>query len=323
MAKAIDIKVPIHTCACCGERGDITNEVLCIDMSLDKLVVLKVPQAEVDRVNNMDEMYRDIYGYYGGPIDGEKYFLLKHLEVVRGNNSTASSTMSIDLTNQDVFFPICIKKCLPQIKKKKPGQKYSIANHENYGDLRAIGIDVNLMSLATLMALSPVRLIQSVVGINQEKDALKKSGHCISFESDHLSVRDADLERIIKIGKGVDAGKSPKVLVPNTDISGSLSISFQGPQGEVEKIQRNIAGFATPAIVNAQHVVDTMKALMVVNPIMMENCYEDPSRDIPTLLENENQKICDSMLTDTRNHIQKLSNSNINTSSNANVIHQS
>jgi hypothetical protein len=62
---------------------------------------------------------------------------------------------------------------------------------------------------------------------------------------------------------------------------------------------------------------------MVVNPIMMENCYEDPSRDIPTLLENENQKICDSMLTDTRNHIQKLSNSNINTSSNANVIHQS
>jgi hypothetical protein len=117
------------------------------------------------------------------------------------------------------------------------------------------------------------------------------------------------LERIIKIGKGVDAGKSPKVLVPNTDISGSLSISFQGPQGEVEKIQRNIAGFATPAIVNAQHVVDTMKALLVVNPIMMENCYEDPSRDIPTLLENENQKICDSMLTDTRNHIQKLSKS--------------
>jgi hypothetical protein len=252
----------------------------------------------------MEPQYQRAFNYYKDP-NGELYHLLEYLK-------TRKQLISVDDDELDkIMFPICIQKCAPNIRKNKPGQEYSMANNEDYGNLAALGHDVNQYSMATLMAISPIRLIKTVVGVNQELNAYKVKGHCISFESDHLAVLESDINRIVKIGRGEDVSQIPKIMVPNVNFHNSINISFQGPKEKLEHIRTNLPGMVTPAQVDKEEVIKICQALLHVNTaIYKQHCQlPDDIEETKTELQREQNLVNDTMVSDTRLQTREMSKS--------------
>jgi hypothetical protein len=185
-----------------------------------------------------------------------------------------------------------------------------MANGENYGNLSACGFDINSYSLAMLLAISPIRLIQTVVGVNRETGVTKYRGHCISFESDYLAVLDSDIERISKIGRGESiADDMLKIQVPNIHYDKNIGISLQGPKGLLEVIRTNMPGTIAPAEVDKDQVLKICKAFHAINTTIYQKHCElmDNEQEIINKLEKGQESIYDSVVSDERQEIQKLS----------------
>jgi hypothetical protein len=300
---------PFATCAACGERGN-KKRVTVAFMDLSSLKVLKVPHVKVQEVLNSEikNAYLGIYHWYlrRGTSD-EYYHLIPELEVLPELSEISGGEQK---QNDNPVFPICIK-CSKEIKKNQPGQEFALARNEDYGNMSKCGINTQELTIADKLAISPVRIIQTLLKIcsktrnkqtnkNDSNTAPSKdtySGHCISFESDSFLPHTSKI--LNSLNQKTKLNPEDKIKLPNNDIENAFKVLFVGPKGEYELIKNNLPGWKYPVSLNKDIVIQFLECASIMNSFFVDYA-EFNKEDAQLSLTNSTERILNNAVIDPR-----------------------
>jgi hypothetical protein len=297
---------PLYTCASCGERGPV-HKVKVQSTPISLLKLLRVNPEKVDKVFRMlpaNDQDRLLKAYHWFLFQDEYYHLIPFLEekkAVASDDQDEADMEAIDGDEQqkEPSFPICVK-CIKGLRKKLPGQEFSLANNEDYGCMSRCGVKIEEMTIADRLAINPVRLLQSVVKIapnNRRKpgqpaevpDKGSYHGHCITFECESLLPATRRLIDTLEQG-GSGMGEAGKMELPNTDIHESIRCLFVGYKGDFEPIKAGLPGLILPTTIQADLVYEILKCLVRINPLFNYHVKVDENEDVVAKRKEELQQ---------------------------------